>query len=634
MRARVIQHEQPGDDNRGEQAMLAFLCDLPEGFVVYRELKVALDQALAQESGKKPDFIVVGEGVGLLSIEVKDWNIHHNTFHWRDQLTVIRRDKRTGHEIELTNPMAQVDMYLHALLNLIDGKVFVGSMLAFPRLTRSEFLNAIGDRQLVKDPQSKFYLDPGKTIFKDDIDTFSHAPQELLRQLAKRHRGYHYHKPNLDQLRDVQEMLLPSAFHLGGSKRRTQERATLQMMTETQEQWIVSQDEAANYLLDVAGSGKTNVLVSRALHIIDTAHKQHKRVPNVLLTTYNPNLQRNIEYILNSKITATERDTIYKKLIVENVAYIMERIVVTGYGYDNVDEYHILNPPSTPDYREQLREDVRNVMQDFPGEFCVFDYVFIDEIQDFDDEQLDLVRRLCRTENFFFVGDMGQKLYDRYHDLKLHGFKIEPIQLPSTHMMYRTPKGIAQLAYRFLKKDRKLWKELEKQGYSDSPQYESYSENSAVLIMDTKSVESIALRIQERLEAGEAPDDFMIITAEEHVTAFRRFFKELGIPFTLGHPRDGKQVSIIDFMNVKGLEREVVIINGIEDLYDHRRDETSYGDTAILNRREGFMRRKLYVALTRAIEECYIYYTNPQNRFIKDLIEINRDIVGGPKPGE
>ena len=44
-------------------------------------------------------------------------------------------------------------------------------------------------------------------------------------------------------------------------------------------------------------------------------------------------------------------------------------------------------------------------------------------------------------------------------------------------------------------------------------------------------------------------------------------------------------------------------------------------------RQERFSRRKLYVAITRPLEELFIYYTDPDNRFVAELLKINRQLL-------
>jgi superfamily I DNA/RNA helicase len=384
-------------------------------------------------------------------------------------------------------------------------------------------------------------------------------------------------------------------------------------------------DRPANYLLDVAGSGKTNVLVSRAIHIIDQAHKKKQNPPNILLTTYNPNLQRNIERILEGKIKSDERHTRYKTLRIENVEFIMERIAISGYGFKRTQEYYKLNDPSGVNYRQILREDVRAALQDQIDKYQIFDYVFIDEIQDFDDDQLYLVRKLARTDKFFFVGDIGQKIYDRYHDLKRHGFAIDALQLPKSYKMYRTPRYIGELAYRFIMADTIIRSEFEQHGYHQDTQFASYNANAAELLRVSDSIPSVIERVQDLLMSQCTEDDIMVITSEQLLPAYKVAFEQGGIKFSVGEPKQAGQISLVDFMNVKGLEREIVFVSGIEDLYV--RQEGLFDDLATQLKEERFSRRKIYIALTRAIEECIVYYTNSGNVFISELVAINRKII-------
>jgi len=87
------------------------------------------------------------------------------------------------------------------------------------------------------------------------------------------------------------------------------------------------------------------------------------------------------------------------------------------------------------------------------------------------------------------------------------------------------------------------------------------------------------------------------------------------------------EVTLVDFMNVKGLEREVVLVAEIEDLYCRSNSDGLFDDPATQLKAERFSRRKIYVALTRAIEECIVYYTDAGNVFVSELVAINRRIT-------
>jgi hypothetical protein len=169
-----------------------------------------------------------------------------------------------------------------------ETKVWVTSIVAFPRLSRQAFLNRITNIAVLQNPQSKFFLNLETAIFKEDIDEFFLNPNQLLCQIVRKHSGFR--SATESQIQAVHERILPNSFRVGDLTKRQREREHLKMITAQQEKWIFDLDRPTSYLLDVAGSGKTNALVSRAIHVIDQAHKQKRNPPNILLTTYNPNL--------------------------------------------------------------------------------------------------------------------------------------------------------------------------------------------------------------------------------------------------------------------------------------------------------------------------------------------------------
>ncbi len=632
MKARLIQTSKLADDNKAEKELLAFLRELPEDYTIYRELRVnrAYTDRMKGLEKSQPDFVVVSAEIGLLSIEVKDWNLNYNQYSWRDQNEILVQEMKTGNQRTITNPSVQADNYQHAFMDLVgETKVWVTSIVTFPRLSRQAFLNKIANIAVLQNPQSKFFLNLETVIFKEDIDEFFLNPDQLLRRIVRKHSGFR--SATESQIHALHERILPNSFRVGDLTKRQQEREQLKMITAQQEKWIFDLDRTASYLLDVAGSGKTNVLVSRAIHIIDQAHKQKHNPPNILLTTYNPNLQRNIEHILDGKIKPEERHNRYKTLHIENVVNLMNQVAIAGYGYKSEEEYYTLNDPSRPDYHKTLREDVQAALQDRGDKYRVFDYILIDEIQDFDDEQLYLIRRLARTDNFFFVGDIGQKIYDRYHDLKRHGFIIDTLELPKSYKMYRTPRYIGELAYSFIMTDAAIRSEFEQHGYRQNTQFASYNNNAAELLRVQDSIPSVVERIQDLLASHCTEDDIMVITSEQRLPAYSAAFEQADIKFSVGEPKQTGQISLVDFMNVKGLEREIVFVSGIEDLY--ARQGGLFDDPATQLKEERFSRRKIYVALTRAIEECIVYYTDSGNAFISELVGINRKIMSERQKG-
>ena len=253
----------------------------------------------------------------------------------------------------------------------------------------------------------------------------------------------------------------------------------------------------------------------------------------------------------------------------------------------------------------------------------------MDEIQDFDNFYLILIQHLCRRSNFFFVGDIGQKIYERTHNLSRIGLSSQRVSLDKTYQMYRTPRYIARLATRFITQDRLAASEFQEYGYSVERFVfpNKWVNNSAEILFSQQAVNEIVERIHALLNSHYTEADLMVVTSAEQIDAMDAALDRAGILHKRGESEDGRSVALIDFMNVKGLEREVVFINGIEDLY-HRANTTGlFADEEEKRQKELLSRRKIYVSLTRCLEQLIIYYRDSTNPFVSDLLLLNRDIA-------
>jgi len=229
MKCQLIQTSKIADTNLAEKEMLGFLKNLPETCFLYREFKLTpgyIEQTKGLEE-QRPDFVVVSPRLGLVSIEVKDWNITANKYEWADQYQVKRTNKN-GEEEWLTNPAEQASRYLHGFMDLLKGQgcnLYVSSLVAFPKLSRAEFGNRILNIEVLKNPQSKFYLDLDKVIFKEDLDKFTLDPEKLLTGiLAKSNRSFNYLSKEVEK---ANRTLLPSSFIVGDfSKRQATQKKT------------------------------------------------------------------------------------------------------------------------------------------------------------------------------------------------------------------------------------------------------------------------------------------------------------------------------------------------------------------------------------------------------------------------
>ncbi len=625
MACQLIQTHKLDDSNRAEREMLDFLHNLPESYFVYRELQLtpAYRDRIRGLQKKQPDFVVVSPEVGVVSIEVKDWNLDNNTYEWQNQQE-IRKIAADGHVSTLRNPMVQVDAYLHALMELVSRMAFVSSIVAFPRLSRSAFLDNIKNVNTLRNPQSRFYLDLDRTLFRENLDQFRATPEDLLEQVVQKNPKFHpISEANIEA---VHRMLMPSSFIVGDYTERQQARKRLQVLTEQQQRWIFDLDSRRNYLLDVAGSGKTNVLISKAIHLVNVAKDEGKPPPRILLTTYNSNLEKNIRRIFRQKIASAPEQQDYQEAItVQSIPSLMESIVMAVLEISDMVEYR-LSDESLEEYEARLRDDVRSALESEPKRFRYFDYVFIDEIQDFDNFFLLVVHHVCKNGNYFFVGDIGQKIYEREHNLKRLGIVTERFELQKSYKMFRTPRFIAELATRFVLNDRGLRQEFRNYGYTEDFNYPKNLSTLAEILRAEKPEQAIAKRVCSLLDGVYTEADIMIVTSAERRRNIVQALENAKVRYVVGETDESLGVTITSFMDVKGLEKEVVLVSGIEDLFERSKPEAVFQDIDAQVAKERLSRRKIYVSLTRPLEELIIYYQDSTNRFIGELLDINREI--------
>ncbi len=619
MKCQLVQTDKIADHNLAEQEMLDFLKNLPETDFVYREFKLtpAYEEQTRGLEEQRPDFVVVGPRVGLVSIEVKDWNLTTNRYEWLDQYQ-IKKFGPDGREDYLTNPVDQISRYLHGFMDLLKeqgGGAYVTSVVAFPRLSRAEFLNKLANVNLLQNPQSKYYLNLDKTLFKEDLDKYFLNPESLMISLVGRKLDY-----SDKEIEQTNRILLPPKFVVGDFSRRQANQQKLRILSEQQRDWIFGVDRQMNYLLDVPGSGKTNALVSKALHFVDQSRPSSTKV---LITTYSRNLAINIQRILDSKIreSAMGKDT-YQSIVIQSVPDLAEQVLATLCSRDEIEQHR-----NRAGFDEWARENVKEILSLEPQKFKVFDAIFIDEIQDFDNFYLLLLDHFVKQKNYFLVGDIGQKIFDRQYDLALLGIIPHRIELPKSFQMYRTPALIGKLAVRFVYGDAHCRAEFEQNGYREDFDHPNSSNFAAEILRSSDPALDLLRKIQDLLRTKYAVDDILIITSASLLQEVEAKLKEAGIPSKIGESEADGLVALVDFQDAKGLEREIVLVAGIEDLYEGSKPEGLFWDVSEKIRREGLSRRMIYVAITRTIEQLIIYYGQPTNCFVSELLKINEAIL-------
>jgi len=206
------------------------------------------------------------------------------------------------------------------------------------------------------------------------------------------------------------------------------------------------------------------------------------------------------------------------------------------------------------------------------------------------------------------------------------GFITKNIELPKSYKMFRTPKYIAELATRFILGDPYTRREFEEQGYTEEFQFPNNLENSAEILQSVRLELDIIERVNALLSATYSEEDIMIITSDSQIESFKSALNEAEINYVVGESEKGSALSLVDFMNVKGLEKEVVFVSGIEDIYNRSKSDGIFDDEENKVMLEQFSRRKIYISITRPLEQLIIYYQDFNNKFIQELLSINNQI--------
>ena len=248
MQCQLIQTEQIDDQNFAEKEMLNFLKNLPESYFVYRELKLtpAYFEQTRGIKEQRPDFVIVGPKTGLVSIEIKDWNLHQNKYEWVDQYQIKKIDA-TGLSTFIHNPVDQIARYKFGFMELLksqNSSMWVTSLLAFPRISKAHFLNQIENINTLTNPQSQFFLDLERTIFKEDLDQHFLDPEKLFwLVLRKDNRSVQY---PVHDIKEVNRILLPASFRIGDYSKRQANKDQLRIISNQQKEWIFGIDQSAN----------------------------------------------------------------------------------------------------------------------------------------------------------------------------------------------------------------------------------------------------------------------------------------------------------------------------------------------------------------------------------------------------
>lgn len=374
-------------------------------------------------NGERPDIIIIHQILGVIIIEVKDWDL---SFYNLDENNKWHVNKNGA---EIRSPFAQVFGYKKNMFDLhING-------LLEKNLNNKNFYKAISCYVYFhsenKDSIQRFFsprMDEFKNMLREHNNTYAENPidhdkyerkREWLNSKIRRfERDLYKHAVTKDQLMKIKlpfsskseifplsiyeaflRYLQPPYHYLNDGKEID--------YTKVQERLVTSEQGKREKIKGVAGSGKTTVLAKRAVN----AHARHGG--NVLILTFNLTLRMYIK----DKINEVRSDFSWGAFGIINYHRFMSS-ALSQYGIEvSVPEEMKNDKNKVIAYLDSKYYSNENVFENCEIEEK-FDTILVDEIQDYKPEWIKIIRKYFLTDQGEMVlfGDEKQNIYEREID--------------------------------------------------------------------------------------------------------------------------------------------------------------------------------------------------------------------------
>ncbi|EDM25750.1 putative DNA helicase [Lentisphaera araneosa HTCC2155] len=291
------------------------------------------------------------------------------------------------------------------------------------------------------------------------------------------------------------------------------------------------------------------------------------------------------------------------------------------WGY--VEKFKSLSESKKLYYRDELFNTLTRHLNN--EEKKSFDYCLVDELQDFSNVELRLVRSLVpeKANDLFMVGDPMQSIYSKRINFSQAGINIRGKKSHRLRINYRTTEEIKKLAVSVIQDchyDNFEGEEEEKAGYVSL----FHGSKPTYTVHKTKDTEvsSVFDAITNLIENGYQYSDVAVCArTKSGLKEFRNALHKQKVPYDDNDSdkfSTSNAVSLLTFHKIKGLEFKHVFIVDVNDRTVPKLpfDFDDYEKEAKSNylRNEKSM---VYVAVSRAIENVTITGTGRKSEFLK-----------------
>lgn len=279
-------------------------------------------------------------------------------------------------------------------------------------------------------------------------------------------------------------------------------------------------------------------------------------------------------------------------------------------------------------YRFYHKEELYNLLVNFlkSKETKVFDFGLVDELQDFSNVELRVIRSLVpeKVNDLFLVGDPLQKIYDKRINFSQAGLNIRGKRSKRLRINYRTTEEIKKLALSIINDehyDDFDGQEEEKGGYvslfhGKQPRY-------TVFHSKNQEIDYVIHEIELLLEGGYKAEEIALSSRTKNgLKEFKSALHLMNIPYTeyeqgrkVGHQNG---VNLLTFHNIKGLEFKQVFLVDVNNRTCPRHFDAF--ESVPDSEKHTYIKSEkslLYVAVSRAIQRVEITGIGGKSEFIK-----------------
>ncbi len=534
-------------------------------------------------NNQRPDFIVIGKTFGVVIIEVKDWS--------GEYIQSVNRSIVTCQTRRYKNPIAQINAYSNIVLNKLNSVIdFIDEKgdLTLPIRTLVFYVN-LSDHEIDNYPD----------LSASEVMSFSCS---MLRTLTLEALiGTPCLALSEKSILTIRGLLFPEIVIVNEDIIPVDEMMTVDDIRalDAEQEEIAKKVPNGHYMVSgIPGSGKTVILLSRALHLAQLFEHY-----NILILTYTKALANKLKHQLNLKAQEMHLS-----------ASLLERIEILNFhklccdlvGFDSGAK---LRYGAETYFSSVLPNEVIRIYQEKKG---IYDAVLVDEYQDFQAEWFNACKAICKKnedgqENLFLAGDRLQRIYKTsWNSYKEIGINIvgrsKLLKTP-----YRTNKNHFDFALKFLSQDKTLAKDIGNFYEMEKLTSQEKLSHEAVINYIQGGPDFIIHYIEDLLlDPSVSPDNIMILchTNHECTELLMLFSDKLKPHFVSGKEPEKQKGLITTYHSSKGLEAEYCILYQVEKFEEEK-------EKRIL----------LYVGMTRASKKLVINYQRKAN-FIEEILAL------------